>query len=366
MKKEFWQNFDFGLLGAVVVLSVFGVAVIRSALAGNPNLAGLDQRQIIYVGIMLGIIIALALFDYHYFASFSRIMYVATIFFLLIIFVIGEVQFGSARRLELGPVFVQPSEIAKVVMILVLADYFARTKNKPRDLRWIVSSFLLTMGVVMWILLQPNLSTSIVIMVLWFSLLWISGLPVKFLLIFLVVAIIVGALAFPFLEEYQQGRIIGFLFPNEDASHGNDYNVRQAVISIGSGGLFGQGYGHSSQVQLRFLQVRQTDYIFSVIAAEFGFVGTLLVIAALLFIIFRCVRIARNASDFFGSYIAFGFAALLFFQMTVNIGVNLNIMPVTGLTLPFISYGGSSLISLGMGIGLVQSVAARQKPISQR
>ncbi len=360
-KREYWRTFDFWLLGAVIILTTFGVAMIQSAIAGNENLAGLDRRQIIYAGIMLAIIMGLAVFDYHYFASLSRLMYIFTIIFLLIIFVIGEVQFGSARRLELGPVFIQPSEIAKIVMIIILADYFSRTQNSPHDLRWIISSFLLTMGVVMWILLQPNLSTSIVIMVIWFSLLWISGLPIKYLFLFAVAIVLVAILAFPFLEAYQQSRIIGFLFPDPNATHGNDYNVQQAIISIGSGGWFGEGYNNSTQVQLRYLQVRQTDYIFSVIASEFGFAGTMTVIGALLFIVFRCVRIAIHAADSFGSYIAFGFAALLFFQMTVNICVNLNIMPVTGLTLPFISYGGSSLVSLGLGIGLVESVAVRQK-----
>jgi len=215
---------------------------------------------------------------------------------------------------------------------------------------------------VVWILLQPNLSTSIVIMVIWFSLLWISGLPPKYLLIFAGVGLLAAMAAFPFLEAYQQERIINFFFQDPNARHGNVFNVEQAIITIGSGGWFGEGYGHSTQVQLRYLKVRHTDFIFSAIAAEFGFVGTVVVMALLVFVILRCVRIARRAADPFGSYIAFGFSALLFFQMAVNIGVNLNLIPVTGLTLPFVSYGGSSLLSLVLGIGLVESVAARQKP----
>jgi len=135
------------------------------------------------------------------------------------------------------------------------------------------------------------------------------------------------------------------------------YNVNQAKIAIGSGGLFGQGYGNGSQVQLRFLQVRHTDYIFSAIAEEFGFVGALTVIGMLVFIILRCLRIARKAGDVYGAMISYGFAILIFFQTIVNIGVNLNVIPVTGLTLPFISYGGSSLVSLLIGIGFIESVA---------
>ncbi|HQN05673.1 MAG TPA: FtsW/RodA/SpoVE family cell cycle protein, partial [Anaerolineaceae bacterium] len=323
---------------------------------------GLPRSQTIYVVIGLAIVIIMAMIDYHYFASLSRMLYIFTILFLIVIFIIGEVQFGSARRIEVGSINIQPSELAKIVLIIVLSDYFARTQNKPRDLRWIVSGFLLTMGIVVWILLQPNLSTSIVIMVIWFSLLWISGLPPKYLLIFAGVGIIAAMAAFPFLEAYQQERIINFFFQDPNARHGNVFNVEQAIITIGSGGWFGEGYGHSTQVQLRYLKVRHTDFIFSAIAAEFGFVGTVVVMALLVFVILRCVRIARRAADPFGSYIAFGFSALLFFQMAVNIGVNLNLIPVTGLTLPFVSYGGSSLLSLVLGIGLVESVATRQKP----
>jgi rod shape determining protein RodA len=361
MRKEFWRYFDFWLFGAVFILCVFGIAMIRSAVAGNLNLAGLANRQAIYVAASMVIIIVMTLIDYHYWSSLSRVMYIGTVIFLIVIFVIGEVQFGSARRIDVGLFFIQPSEIAKIVMIMILADYFGRNNDKPHDLRWIAGGLAMTLGVVVWILLQPNLSTSIVILVIWFAIMWISGLPPKYLIVFAVLGIIAAGVAFPFLEDYQQARILNFIFPDANARHGNAYNVEQALISIGSGGWFGQGYGHSTQVQLRFLQVRHTDYIFSAIAAEFGFVGTFLIIALEIFVIIRCLRTARHASDPFGSNIAFGFAVLLFFQMAVNIGVNLNVIPVTGLTLPFISYGGSSLVSLVMGIGLVESVAAHQK-----
>jgi rod shape determining protein RodA len=372
MKREFWRHFDFWLFGAVVVLSVFGIVMIRSAIAGSQGLAGLDTRQAIYVGMGLVIIVATALIDYHYWAALTRVMYVGAILLLVVIFVVGTAVYGSARWLDTGLVFVQPSELAKIIMILVLADFFTRNKDKERNLRWIGRSFALTMGVVFWILLQPNLSTSIVMMVLWFSFLWISGLPVKYLLMFgvlglivllLLVILIASGVDIPFLEDYQIARVVNFIVPDPNARYGNAYNVEQALITIGSGGLFGEGYGQSSQVQLRFLKVRHTDFIFSAMAAEFGFVGTLMVVSLLIFIIFRCLRAARLASDIFGSLIAYGIATLLFFQSAVNIGVNLNVMPVTGLTLPFISYGGSSLLSLVLGIGLVESVVARHRSL---
>jgi rod shape determining protein RodA len=371
-QRETWKHFDFLLFGAVIVLSIFGVAMIRSAIAGNEVLSGLVQRQVIFVGISFVVIIVMALIDYHYWSSLARMLYVIAILALLAIYIFGTAIFGSARWLDTGLILIQPSEIAKIIMIIVLADFFARTKDRRKDLRWIVSSFLLTFGVVLWILLQPNLSTSIVIFVLWFALLWVSGLPVKYMWTFIIIgtvflALILGltfsGVEIPFIEDYQLQRVVNFVFPDPNARHGNTYNVEQALVTIGSGGMFGQGYGNSSQVQLRFLKVRHTDFIFSAMASEFGFIGTVLVIALLVFIILRCFRAASLAADPFGALLAYGFGVLLFFQMAVNIGVNLNVIPVTGLTLPFISYGGSSLVSLAIGIGLVESVILRHKPL---
>ncbi|HPG20696.1 MAG TPA: FtsW/RodA/SpoVE family cell cycle protein, partial [Flexilinea sp.] len=147
----------------------------------------------------------------------------------------------------------------------------------------------------------------------------------------------------------------------ENARYGDNYNVEQAIISLGSGRLTGQGYGNGTQVQLRFLKVRHTDFIFSALGEEFGFVGTISVMALLIFMVLRCLRAARKAPDMFGSLICYGVATLFFFQMSVNMGVNLQVMPVTGLTLPFVSYGGSSTLALALAIGLVESVIARQE-----
>ncbi|MEJ5201890.1 MAG: FtsW/RodA/SpoVE family cell cycle protein [Anaerolineales bacterium] len=370
MQREFWRQFDYWLFGSVVILCIFGIAMIRSAIAGNQVLAELVTRQSIYVGLGLVVVLVTAIIDYHYWASISRVMYAGTIAFLVIVFIVGEVQFGSARRLDTGLFFIQPSEIAKIVLVLVLADFFAKRQEQTHNLSWLFRSFLTTMGIVVWILLQPNLSTSIVMMVLWFSLLWISGLPLKHLLVFAVIALVfvvilgglvISGVKLPFIADYQIARVVNFLFPDPNARHGDTYNVEQALITIGSGGWFGQGYGHSPQVQLRFLKVRHTDFIYAAMASEFGFVGTTIVTGLLIFVILRCLRAARIAADPFGSLIAYGIATVLFFQTAVNIGVNLNLIPVTGLTLPFVSYGGSSLLSLVLGIGLVESVVARHK-----
>lgn len=360
-QREIWRNFDYWLFGAVLFLSIFGIIMIQSAIAGNTELAGYPTRQTIFFGIGVAVIFITALVDYHYWSAFSKYLYIFALGFLVFTYVSAQARFGAARWIETGLVLIQPAEIAKIVMIIVLANYFAKTQDQLKDAQWILKSLLLTTGIVIWIILQPNLSTSIVIFVIWFSMLWISGVPLKYLIILGVAAIVMGLIAFPFIEPYQQARILNFIFPDPNARYGNTYNVDQARITIGSGGWFGMGYGHGTQVQLRFLKVRHTDFIFAAMAEEFGFIGTILLVGIMVFIIIRCYRAARLASDSFGALIAYGFGTLIFFQMAVNIGVNLNVIPVTGLTLPFISYGGSSLVSLVFGIGLVESVIARGK-----
>jgi rod shape determining protein RodA len=282
---------------------------------------------------------------------------------LFALFLNAQAVFGAARWFTVGVLFLQPTEFAKIAIILILAWYFEKTKNQPRDIRWIVTSLLWVWGLTIWIFLQPNLSNVVVISVIWFGLLWINGLQVKHLITFGLGAIILAAIGFPFLQEYQQQRILTFLFPDPNATFGATYNVQQALIAIGSGGLFGKGYGHGTQTQLRFLKVRHTDFIFSAISEEFGLIGAILVILVLGFIIWRCIYNAQRASDVAGAVIAYGVAILIFFQGAINIGVNMNIVPVSGLPLPFISYGGSGLTSLMLGVGLVESVAVRHKQL---
>jgi rod shape determining protein RodA len=360
-----WRYFDFWLLGAVALLVVFGITMIRSAIAGNIELLELDlvQRQLIFAGAGFVVILITTAIDYRLWASISRPMYFGAAIALAALTVVGAALFGSARWFDTGVILIQPSELAKIVLILVLADFFTRNQTQIHDLRTVARSLLMTMGIVIWILLQPNLSTAIVMMVLWFAMLWASGLRVKHLVLFIVAGILAPIVGFPFLVDYQQRRVLNFLFPDPNARHGEIYNIQQALISIGSGGLLGEGYGQGSQVQLRFLKVRHSDFIFSAMAQEFGFVGVVLVILVLVFVIWRCLRAARLARDTFGALIAYGVATMIAFQAVVNIGVNLNLMPATGLTLPFVSYGGSSLLSTLLGIGLVESVILRHKTL---
>ncbi len=362
-RSGFWRHFDFWLLGAVIVALVFGVTMILSAIAGNENLATLVPRQMIFGGIGFVVIILAAAIDYRFWSGAIVPMYAIIVIFLLLLFVIGGARFGATRWIETGLVSIQPTELAKIVVILALANYFAKNTDAPRNWRWLFKGLLIALIIAGLIFIQPNLSNVIVIMVLWVAMTWNSGLELKQLGILALAGLILAVVVFNFIQPYQQLRIVNFFRPDLSARTGATYNVIQALIALGSGGWVGKGYGHGTQTQLRFMKVRHNDFIFSVIGEELGFIGTIFVLALIGFIVYRCLRAARLGRDPFGSMIAYGVAILIFFQAAVNIAVNLNLIPVTGIPLPFISYGGSGLISLMLGIGLVESVVLRHKPL---
>lgn len=370
IRGGFWRYFDFSLVGAMTILVIIGVTMIRSAIAGNIELTTttpLVNRQIIFGVAGFVMLLVMAAIDYRVWGSLSLQLYIGIIAVLLVLNIIGGALFGSARWFQTALVNIQPSEFAKIVMILVMADFFAKRLQLMSDPKWTVRSFLMMMGITIWVLLQPNLSTSIVLIVIWFVLLWIAGLPLKHLIAYALTGIAVISITFPLLvefgvlQEYQLRRITTFIAPDPNARYGDTYNIEQALISIGSGGLFGQGYGQGPQVQLRFLKVRWSDFIFSATAHELGFIGAVLIILLMAFVVYRCLWAARLAPDAYGALICYGVATLIAFQALVNLGVNLNMLPATGLTLPFLSYGGSSLVANMIAIGLVESVIMRRK-----
>lgn len=364
-QARIWRHFDVWLLGAVAFLTIAGVAMIQSAIADNPELLELNVvlRQTLYALASFAVLLVTAAIDYRMWSALARPLYIFNLAFLALIPIAGVVGFGSARWFQLATVTIQPSELAKILMILILADFFARYQHEIEKPATLVRSLVLTSVPLYLIFSQPDLSTSIVIGVIWLALLWAAGGNMKHLLA-LAGAGILGTLAlWPFMEDYQKARVVTFLFPDPQASFGATYNVNQALISIGSGGIIGEGYGQGTQVQLRFLKVRHTDFIFSAISQEFGFIGAALLILLLMFVIYRCLRAARMARDTFGALVCYGVAVLLLFQGSFNIGMNMNMFPVSGLPLPFVSYGGSSLASSLLGIGLVESVILRHKKI---
>jgi len=380
--SRIWRHFDVALLGTVAVLTITGVAMIQSAIAGNPELLDLNVvgRQTLYAGAGFLLVLLTAAIDYRTWAALARPIYLFCLLFLALIPIAGVAGFGAARWFQIATLTVQPSELAKILMILVLADFLARSQARLHNFGTLLKSLLLVAAPAVLILVQPDLSTAVVLLVIWGALVWSAGIQLRQLAVIAGAAAIVGLVIAPlltryfvvgypagedflFLRNYQMTRVVNFLFPNPDESFGNIYNVEQARIAIGSGGLFGQGYGSGTQVQLRFLKVRHTDFIFSAMSQEFGFVGALIFLLLLMFVVFRCLRAAGTARDLFGSLICYGVAILLLFQGSFNVGMNLNLFPVSGLPLPFLSYGGSSLLTSLLGIGLVESVRLRHKRI---
>jgi rod shape determining protein RodA len=377
-----WRHFDVGLLAVVALLTIAGVAIIQSAIADNPELVELNVvgRQAVFGLAGLALLLATAGIDYRVWSALARPIYIFNLVFLALIPIAGVVGFGAARWFELATLTIQPSELAKILMILVLADYFSRNRQRISNYRFILTSLALVGLPAALILGQPDLSTAVVLIVIWLALLWATGIQLRRFGILVAIVVLVAVLVaspliryftegypvgedFLFFRNYQMTRVVNFLFPDPEETFGATYNVDQALISIGSGGLLGKGYGNGTQVQLRFLKVRHTDFIFSALSEEFGFVGATLFLLLIMFVIYRCIRAARMARDLFGSLICYGVAILLLFQASFNIGMNLNLLPVSGLPLPFLTQGGSSLLTTLLGIGLVESVMLRHKRI---
>lgn len=379
-RSRIWRHFDVWLLAGVALLTIAGVAMIRSAIAGNETLAENVPRQAIFGVVGLAIVVIAAAIDYRIWAALSRPMYIIILILLALIPIAGQVGFGSARWYTVGVLNIQPSELTKIIMILVLAAYFSRKKFEIQSTKILPRSLVLVFLPAVLVLIQPDLSTAIVLVVLWLAMVWAVGLSLRMIGIFVLVGLVALLVLAPFLanyftvdypqqedffflRHYQMQRVANFLFPDPEERFGASYNIQQALISIGSGGWLGKGYGQGTQVQLRFLKVRHTDFIFSAMSEEFGFIGAIAFLLVLMLVVHRCLRAARIARDLFGALICYGVAFLIFFQSAFNVGMNLNLFPVSGIPLPFFSYGGSSLISSLLGIGLVESVILRHKRI---
>jgi rod shape determining protein RodA len=363
MELKLWRRFDWVLLAVVLAILGYGIAMIASATLGTATHSGnwwddLVVRQVIYAAAGLGLMLITAAISYQVWGSTGRVLYVFTLGMLALVLATGEVFGGARSSFDLGVFPIQPSELAKVVIIVALARYMSG--HDMRQLRHVLVSLVVVGLPAGLIYFQPDLGTALILGVLWIGMAYLAGVRLWHLgLIGLG-----GALALPVVLQYLQGymrdRIVLFLDPSRDPL-GAGYNLNQALIAIGSGGWLGRGWGSGTQSQLHFLRVRHTDYIFSVVGEELGFVGAILLFALFILIVFRILRDADLARDGFGRLIAGGVATVIFCESTVNIGVNLGLLPTTGLTLPFISYGGSSLVPLLIGIGLVESVAMRQK-----
>ena len=367
-----WQRFDYLLFSVSLLLILFGILMIGSATqdAIDPTLIARVPDQIRFALLGLMLMAGLSLLDYRLLAGLHLWLYLLMLSLLVMVFYFGvEGVAGAQRWINIG-IRIQPSEVAKLLIIITLGHFLAGRYQRIGHLPNIVLSLLHIGLPAALILIQPDLGMVTVLMAIWFTMIWGAGLPLRYLVTFMLILSLLGGLvllqAFDViegpLEGYQVQRISTFIDPTSDEDA--YFNINQALISVGSGGLLGKGYLVGTQNKGRFLRVRHTDFIFSVIAEEFGFIGSLVTLGLIGIVLMRILRGARLAVDAFGSLLCYGVAAFIFFQTVTSIGMNLALVPVTGLTLPFISSGGTSLLSTMAGIGLTQSVIARRRRIS--
>lgn len=357
------RKFDWTLFGACIVLVVIGLSAIYSTSLGPAGEAG-DfgnfRKQSAFAAIGILAAISAAFVDYRPLFKMTKPLYIVAAISLVAVLVFGRTAKGATAWFGVGGYGIQPVELVKVFMVIILAKTFADEARDPIGLRRLFRTGLAVSGIMALVLLQPDLGSALLIVGLWGSLLLISGVRRSHLFIMLGVGAIAAVLAWSFvLKSYQQDRITAFLVPSSSPL-GHGYNVTQSIIAIGSGGPFGKGLGFGSQSQLRFLPERQTDFIFAVVAEELGFFGVCMLMALFGIILYRCYRLAVEADNDLALFLVLGVGASLAVEVAVNIGGNLRLLPVTGVTLPFVSYGGSSLIAKFLMLGLLQSVAVRR------
>jgi rod shape determining protein RodA len=365
------KTFDFSLVIITVVFLAVSVSVIYSLVFGGSN-EGLGLKQAIVGLIGLAILITISFVDYRIFRGTAWVFYSISLILLTLVNFIGKTTKGAENWIDLKVFQLQPSEIAKIFLIFALAAFFA---GKIGKIRWrdLLFSALMLVPPLFLILKEPDLGTGMVIVFIYIIMLILSKpnkLQIAAISLFVGVGISLTVLAYldikPFgnyLQDYQRERIAVFLNPNLDP-YGRGYNVKQAQITIGSGGILGKNLGKGSQSQLQFLPEAQTDFIFAGIAESFGFLGCFILLFLYCLFIVRILSIAQVSLDDFGMLVAFGVAAMFFFQVFENVGMNIGLLPVTGIPLPFLSSGGTSLLVSFFSIGVVESIFIRHRKLS--
>ena len=354
-------HFDWTLLGIVLFIASIGILNLYSA-ASNAEVAGtpLYIKQVFWLLIGLVMMIGVAFIEYRFYADFAYIVY--TVAFVLLVAVLGYgiITSGAQRWVKIGSLSFQPSEFVKISLILALAKFFQRPQHREGySLKNLPFPFLLLLLPTALILKQPDLGTAIVLVLVFFSVLLFVKIRWSSLLILALAGASLLPLLWSFLKEYQKRRIITFFNPELDPL-GAGYHLIQSKIAVGSGGIIGKGFMKGSQSKLGFLPEQQTDFIFSALGEEWGLIGALILIGLYFTLILWGLRISVQSKDRFGAIMAFGVVAMLFWHIFINIGMVLGMMPVVGIPLPLLSYGGSFLLSTLIGIGLLLNVSMRR------
>jgi rod shape determining protein RodA len=356
-ERRLYFHIDWGLLIAALTLCTIGLAQIYSATGGWTDIVE-TQVYAILLG-LIALVVCLSI-DYRSLADKSHFVYIAIVGLLVYVLFFGAVRGGSRRWIDLGVFNVQPSEFAKAALALVLAKFFGESRRAIVTRVDLVMAAALTAVPLLIIAQQPDLGTAATLIPVAFAVVYVAGMPVRLLGVLTVVALLAAPIMWQFaLEDYQRERIATFLDPEQDA-RGAGYQQIQARITVGSGGLWGKGFTEGTQGQLRFLPVAHNDFIFSVLAEEQGFAGVIVTLGLYLFVILRSLEAARLAKDRLGAYLVLGVLASFTFQVIYNITMSAGLAPVKGLTLPLMSYGGSSMIATLAGFGLILNVRMRR------
>ena len=362
MGKKILKNMDWGILICIVILLIVGLVGLFSATQGS-NYEEF-KKQIMWLAISIPIMIILTFVDYNTISKISPILYIIIIIALIAVLFTESIN-GATSWFNVGAVSIQPAEFAKVIVIIALATYISRIQENGKDqisrpTRLLLALIIVAVPVLL-IIKQPDYGTALTFIVATIFILFASGIKKRYIFIgILLVAILLPTLYFFVLPEHAKTRIDVFLNPDLDP-RGAGYNVIQSKLAIGAGEFWGMGLFKGNQTQLGFLYPKTTDFIFAVIGEEMGFVVAATVIITYVVLITRAIFIAKTAKDNLGSYIAIGIAGILLFHMTENIGMTMGLLPITGVPLPFVSYGGSSLLTNLIMIGLLLNISGRRQ-----
>ncbi|MDQ3447699.1 MAG: rod shape-determining protein RodA [Chloroflexota bacterium] len=356
-----WGNFDLQLAFYALALAVVGLLMAYTSSSGAPLEAGsIFTRGLMWLAIAIVMFTLAAAFDYRWLRTLSWPVYFVNLGLLALTLILGSGVGGVSRWVTIGPLQFQFSELAKILMAVVLANFLAGRQVRLKHLSTMVGAFLLMMPALALVLIQPDLGTSLVFGAILFGTLFLSGAGLRWLLLAAAAVVAMVPIAWNYiLEDYQKRRLISFLDPGADPQN-SGYQIIQSQIAVGSGGLFGKGLTNGSQTQLDYLPVSATDFVGATLAEELGFVGGVVLLLLFAALLWRILVVGWRSSDAFGLAFAAGIASMLLFQLMVNFGMVLGIMPVTGIPLPFVTHGGASLTSYAIGLGILQSVAMRQ------
>ncbi len=360
-----FRRFDVVLLAAMGLLILLGLIVLYSSgIKAGPTVTQLDtSKQIIYVGVGLLLFWIIARTDYNVLRNYSFVIYIVMVGFLLLVEIFGATRLGATRWINLGFFQFQPSEFAKLALIIVLAKFFSDNYEKSDSFKYLLLSLLYLLPPLVLVLAQPDLGTALVLLMVWLAMALTTKLKMRYFVLILTIIIISLPVIYPRLAPYQKQRIATFVNPTANPES-TGYNVNQAIIAVGSGGLFGQGLSSGSQSQGNFLPSQHTDFIFAVLSEKLGFLGGFLCIFLYCVVIFRAIWIAKNSADRFGTLLAVGIATMFAFHVIVNVGMNIGLIPVTGIPLPFVSAGGTSMMISLISIAILESIYGRRRSIS--